>query len=156
MLVRKKVHLRKGVHNIKVVSPNVNGKIDLLTISSRRLLSDLFAAENKIVSIRQVSATAWTLKLNSTSSCLLTFEESYDPGWILVINDSLIRSIPVNGIVNGFYITRCYIHEILYIKFWPQDVFKFGWNLSTFCILLSMYSLAVGFSIERRREIKLL
>jgi len=56
---------------------------------------------------------------------MLSFAESYDPLWICYVNDQKINSIPLYGVINGFYINQTGLLEIT-IEYEPQKWFYIG------------------------------
>ena len=88
---------------------------------------------------------------------MLSFAESYDPLWVAYVNGEKIQSIPLYGVINGFWINQTGLLEIT-IEYEPQRWFYYGLVVSlltfTGCVLYlvkePLYRL-----ISRFRKLKL-
>jgi len=94
-------------------------------------LSELFPSVNSSLNIfsEKTSPTLWKVKLNVSQPSMLIFTESYDSSWACHVNGNKISSIPVYGVVNGFWISQTGQLEIT-IEYEPQRWFYMGSAIS--------------------------
>jgi hypothetical protein len=93
---------------------------------------------NTLVSWEKKDPTKYVVKINITKPTMLSLAESYDPGWHAYVNGKKIQSIPLNGVINGFWINQTGFQEIT-IEYEPQKWTYYGLAVSlltlTVCIL---------------------
>ena len=116
-----------------------NGKIDMNTKASKTMAT--------IINVAYINPTLWKVKINATEPFILSFAEAYDPLWEAKVygNGTLIErvsSIPLYGIINGFWINHTGDLEIV-ITYKPQDWFELGSVISVStlvgCIVYLVY-----------------
>jgi hypothetical protein len=98
------------------------------------------AGESRVTSYQRRSATAYTVSVRTDKPFLLVVTESHDPLWTAVVNDEKeYTSIPVSGIVNGYWIEETGELEIR-VEYRGQRTFATGSKLSIpTAILLGAY-----------------
>lgn len=96
--------------------------------------------ESHLTYYRHLSPTAYEVFVHTDKPFLLVVSESYDPLWTAVVNDEKeYSSIPVSGIVNGYWIEETGELEIR-VEYQGQRAFTQGGRLSLFtAILLGTY-----------------
>jgi len=105
--------------------------IDLVVLHSgdnNRTLKDLFRKDAKatVLDYERVSATRYRVRVSSSGPFILGFTEAYDEFWVASVGGlGRIRSVPLNGMINGFYINRTGNFTII-IEFMPQKWFEIG------------------------------
>jgi len=110
-----------------------------------------------VLDSKRVSPTFFTATINNTRPFVLAFLEAYDPLWVAYVNGEKIQSIPLYGVINGFWINQTGLLEIT-IEYEPQRWFYYGLVVSlltfTGCVLYlakePLYRL-----ISRFRKLKL-
>jgi len=88
----------------------------------------------KNINFQKINPTKYTLKVNVTEPFVLAFCESYDPLWVCYVNGQKIHSIPLYGVINGFYINQTGYLEIT-IEYEPQRWFNLGCTISLTTLL---------------------
>jgi len=130
------------------------------TQNSNETLEDIFTPKEnpaEIISYQKINPTKYVVKVNATRPFMLSFAESYDPLWVAYVNGEKIQSIPLYGVINGFWINQTGLLEIT-IEYEPQRWFYYGLVVSlltfTGCVLYlvkePLYRL-----ISRFRKLKL-
>lgn len=115
--------------------------IDNINFEFYQTESDILLPNNvsNIINYEKINPTLWKVKINSSSPYILIFNELYDPLWVVQIKkDNLeIKSEPVYGLVNGFYINKTGEYELI-INYKPQKLFKYAnyITISTFLFLI--------------------
>ncbi|MEM5799590.1 MAG: hypothetical protein QXZ43_02910, partial [Candidatus Aenigmatarchaeota archaeon] len=79
--------------------------------------------------------TLYKIQVNFTEPFMLSFAESYDPGWeARVYKDGkkveTVKSIPLYGVINGFWINTTGENLEIVIRYKPQDYFELGLAIS--------------------------
>ena len=140
------VWLKKGANLIKIESSSGSGYIDEILLvpthiyyNSQNSILKKVIIINDLSEISQLSTiiikdintysrinpTLWKVYINATEPFMLSFAEPYDPLWVCYINGKKIRSIPLYGIINGFWIDQTGLLEIS-IEYEPQKWFYMG------------------------------
>ena len=118
-------------------------KIDLILLCSNgnyRSLEDIFNQEPDAVirDYRRIDATRYEVDITSNGPFMLAFGETFDDYWIARIPGSgNIKSIPLYGVINGYYINRTGNFTVI-IEFKPQDWFEIGLGITTLSITVSL------------------
>ena len=110
--------------------------------------------ENNYLYFRTVNPTLKIVGVDAKKPFLLVFAESYDPLWeadvykngILV---EKVRSIPVYGVINGFWINQTGNLTII-IRYLPQRWFELGLKISVTAFVLSVLYFFWDWRRERR------
>ena len=108
-------------------------------------LNELFLSNKPYddVNYEKISPTLWRVRLNISQSSMLALTESYDSLWVANVNGRKISSIPLYGVINGFWINQTGVLDIV-IEYEPQRWFYIGCaiSLSTFltCTAILVYS----------------
>ncbi|MEM0007919.1 MAG: hypothetical protein QXR89_06620 [Candidatus Bathyarchaeia archaeon] len=145
---RYTVWLKKGANLIKIESSSGSGYIDeILLVPTHKYydsqnsilkkvtvindlseisqLSTIIIKDSIIDTYSRINPTLWKVYINVTEPFMLSFAEPYDPLWMCYVNDKKIRSIPLYGIINGFWIDQTGLLEIT-IEYEPQKWFYIG------------------------------
>ncbi|MBU5689243.1 MAG: hypothetical protein KQA41_03400, partial [Candidatus Aenigmarchaeota archaeon] len=82
-----------------------------------------------------LNPTLYIVKLSINNTSLIGFSESYDPGWeARVYKDGkkveTVKSIPLYGVINGFWINTTGENLEIVIRYKPQDYFELGLAIS--------------------------
>ena len=88
-----------------------------------------YRSANKLISWTKLDPTKYTVQVNATEPFVLSFAEAYDSGWVCYVNGQKIHSIPLYGVINGFYINQTGYLEIT-IEYEPQRWFQIGCTIS--------------------------
>ena len=111
-------------------------------------------AENSAIAVKstKISPTKYQVHITNTSkggSFLLAFSQAYEKGWVASYENTKeqIKSIPVYGMINGFYIDKTGDFT-LNIEYRPQNLFVIGFVIS----LISVIVIVVGYLIIIQRE----
>ncbi len=79
-----------------------------------------------ILDYRKIDATRYEVRVTSSEPFLLGFSETYDEHWVARVKGSgLVESVPVHGMVNGFFINETGNFTII-IEYKPQRWFVIG------------------------------
>ncbi len=108
-----------------------------------------------VIKYQRINPATWKLEVNATKPFLLVFAEAYDSLWRAIIykDDRLIEtinSIPVNGVINGFWIKETGTLTIV-IRYLPQDLFELGIKLSLIAFTICIISLILIWMLEKRK-----
>jgi len=142
-------HLNKGNHKIQITTPT-NAELDVIWLHStqnpNQTLQDIFTTKQKpaqITNYTKINPTKYTVNINATQPFMLSFAEAYDPLWACYVNGEKISSIPLYGVINGFWINQTGQLEIV-IEYEPQKWFYIGSAISiatlTACIAYLTYA----------------
>ena len=106
----------------------------------REQISHAEMGESHVTSYSHLSPTAYAVSVRTDKPFLLVFSESYDPLWTAVVNgEKEYTSIPVAGVVNGYWIEETGELEIR-VEYKAQRAFAKGATLSLItAILLGAY-----------------
>jgi len=83
----------------------------------------------KNINYTKINPTKYITKINATYPLIIVLSETYNPSWICYINDEKITSIPLYGVINGFYINHTGFLDIV-IEYEPQRWFYIGSAIS--------------------------
>jgi len=133
------------IDNVRVYKYYGPSDLDVVWIystqNSNETLEDIFTPKEnpaEIISYQKIDPTKYVVKVNATKSFMLSFAESYDPLWVAYVNGEKIQSIPLYGVINGFWINQTGLLEIT-IEYEPQKWFYYGLAVSlltlTGCVL---------------------
>lgn len=96
-----------------------------------------------IVEYVKLSPTKYQVQVNSQEPFFLVFTEAFDRGWIASDAGTEIRSVPLYGMINGFYVERPGNYQ-LELEYRPQSFFEIGAIISSVATLgITVY--LVGF-----------
>jgi len=128
------------------------------TQNPNETIEDIFTTKEdpaEIISYNKIDPTKYVVKINATKPFMLSFAESYDPLWVAYVNGEKIQSVPLYGVINGFWINQTSILEIT-IEYEPQRWFNYGCavSLTTFlaCIAYATYSWLKNKAIWKRTK----
>jgi hypothetical protein len=130
------VYLEKGEHSIEV--DPVGDKLDLDVVwlytveKEDEVIDDIFTSENdaaQVIDFVKIDPTKYNVRVNTTRPFMLSFAETYDRFWVARINGREYHSVPLNSVVNGFWIEDTGDLEIT-IEFKPQTWFYWGVTIS--------------------------
>ncbi|MEM2335688.1 MAG: hypothetical protein QXZ64_05100, partial [Candidatus Bathyarchaeia archaeon] len=96
--------------------------------------------------------TRYIVKVNATEPFMLSFAESYDPLWFAYVNGERIQSIPLYGVINGFWINQTGLLEIS-IEYEPQKWFYMGSIISVSTLIACITYLVYDW-IKKKRHYK--
>ncbi|MCX7759273.1 MAG: hypothetical protein N2169_06685, partial [bacterium] len=120
----------------------------LLSMSKRINKTNFGDGYSNIKYYLEINPTLWKVYVNSTEPFMLSFAESYDPGWEARVYKNgkkveTVKSIPLYGVINGFWINTTGEDLEIVIRYKPQDYFEFGFAISgitfTSCIAYLIY-----------------
>jgi len=116
-------------------------------------LSEVFPSNNMStqLSYEKISPTLWKVSLNISQPSMLAFAESYDPLWVCYVNGQKIHSIPLYGVINGFYINQTGHLEIT-IEYEPQRWFNLGCIISLTTLLACLTYLTITHIKQKRKH----
>ncbi|MEM4680611.1 MAG: hypothetical protein QW038_02340 [Nanopusillaceae archaeon] len=106
-----------------------------------------------IVNYSKINPTLWKVQVNASKPFMLSFAESYDPLWeARVYKDGKlvekVKSLPLYGVINGFWINTTGENLEIVIRYTPQDWFEMGLVISgitfAFCIFYLIYDWRKG------------
>ncbi|MEM4625389.1 MAG: hypothetical protein QXJ28_01305 [Candidatus Pacearchaeota archaeon] len=124
--------------------------------TSEERLEDLFASEEtpaEVLNYSKINPTLWKVQVNASKPFMLSFAESYDPLWeARVYKDGKlvekVKSLPLYGVINGFWINTTGENLEIVIRYTPQDWFEMGLVISgitfAFCIFYLIYDWRKG------------
>ena len=148
------IYLEKGEHIIRIEALNKPLYLDIVWIysvkspSSRMAIEDLFKVKEKpakVIHYERNDPTLWRAEVVAKKPFMLVFAEGYDPLWeARVYKDGRlvekVRSIPVYGVINGFWINATGNLTIV-IRYVPQDWFELGLKISATTFALCVFYL---------------
>jgi hypothetical protein len=127
----------------QVIELRAIGKMDLDTLMVYSLKSDenflpvndLFDEQGILPNItyETINPCKYVVHVDSNSSFLLTFSESYHPLWKAYIENVESAPIFADFMVNGYYINKVGKFDVI-LHFTPQDTADLGLQISTFTI----------------------
>ena len=137
--------------NIRVVPLNKIPKLNVVLLYSTeeaQTIDQLFKIKEvpaKTDSNEKINPTLWKVKVNATKPFMLIFTETFNPLWeARVYKDGRlverIRSVPVYGVINGFWINETGNLTIV-IRYVPQDWFELGLKISATTFALCVFYL---------------
>jgi hypothetical protein len=130
------IYLGKGEHSIEV--DPVGDKLDLdviwlyTTEKEDETIDDIFVPEHdaaQITNFTKIDPTKYMVRVSAEQPFMLSFAEAYDRLWVARVNGREYRSVPLNSVVNGFWIEDTGDLEIT-IEFKPQTWFCWGVAIS--------------------------
>jgi len=148
------IYLGKGRHIIRVEALRERVYLDVVWIysvkspNSKVTVEELFQVKEKPVKVlhyERIDPTLWKARVVAKKPFLLVFAEAYDSLWeARVYKDGKLveraRSIPVYGVINGFWINETGNLTIV-IRYVPQDWFELGLKISTTTFTLCIFYL---------------
>ena len=156
------ISLDMGSHDIEIAwldepGSNTTGTgthiIDLIVLHTAGDGSSFFdhfgePSAATILDYKKIDATRYEVRITTSEPFMLGFSEAYDEHWIARVKGSgSVESIPVHGMVNGFFINETGNLTIV-IEYKPQRWFVVGMGITVGGIVLS-----IGFLIlADRRE----
>jgi hypothetical protein len=108
---------------------------------------------NHVQSYSKISPVEWRILLNGSKlPFILAFSETFDQGWIAKnSNDTTLSSLPLYGMMNGFYINNSNSSELT-ITYEPQNLSQIGVIVSVLFLLGYVSSLAISTLIKNRKR----
>jgi len=155
------VYLDKGKHSIGV-TPAAGGtcKIDVIWLYSvddgDEKVEDIFTSDDVPASVlryEKVDPTKYRVTVNATGPFMMAFAEAYDRLWVARVNGREYKSVPLNSMVNGFWIDEKGELEIT-IEFKTQQWFYYGVTVTVLSLLAAFGFLLWDYK-RRRRGTKL-
>ncbi|RLE57254.1 MAG: hypothetical protein DRJ40_02775 [Thermoprotei archaeon] len=148
------IYLEKGEHTIRVEALVKPLYLDVVWIysvkspNSRVTVEDLFKVEEepaKVIRYERIDPTLWRVEVVARKPFMLVFAEAYDSLWEARVYKGgklveKVRSIPVYGVINGFWINATGNLTIV-IRYVPQDWFEFGLKISVTTFALCVFYL---------------
>ena len=148
------IYLEKGNHTIRVEALKRPLYLDVVWIyptkssSYRMTIEDLFKVKEepaRVIRYERVDPTLWRAEVIAKRPFMLIFAEAYDSLWeARVYRDGRliekVRSIPVYGVINGFWINETGNLTII-IRYVPQDWFELGLKISATTFTLCIFYL---------------
>jgi len=125
--------------------------------STLNITLDLFSIDktSEVKNYSQINPTLWKVQINATKPFLLSFTESYDPLWEARVykNGKLVekvKSLPLYGIINGFWINTTGENLQIVIRYAPQDWFETGLIISSLTFIFSLFYLFYDWRRSKR------
>ncbi|MBO3842785.1 MAG: hypothetical protein FGF48_10300, partial [Candidatus Brockarchaeota archaeon] len=154
------INLEKGKHVIEIANPmqssrewsfrNEPSDLDVIWLYSTQkeneTLEEIFTPDGnpaEVVSYQKIDPTKYLVKVNATKPFMLSFAEAYDPLWVAYVNGERIQSIPLYGVINGFWINQTGLLEIT-IEYEPQKWFYIGSIISVTTLIACATYLTYG------------
>jgi len=126
---------------------------NVVTLSTNGALSgDVFGSAQKlpfIVSYTEVNPTKFVVNINSSSPFMLVFSEPYNGLWTAGVAGKIFSSIPISGMMNGFWVNRTGQFSII-VEYTPETLFAKGVlvTISTASVVVLFYILTSS-SVQR-------
>jgi hypothetical protein len=126
-------------------------EIWLYSTETNQTIEQLFKVKEnpaEIIDYKKINPTLWEIRLNATKPFLLSFTESYHPLWeARVYKDGKlvekVKSVPLYGVINGFWINTTGENLQIVIRYTSQDWFEIGLIISglafVFCLFYIFY-----------------
>ena len=77
------------------------------------------------ISYDQIDPTRYRVRVRAERPFLLALAETYDPLWVASGPDFKVSSVPLYGVVNGFFLNRTGAYEII-VEYQAQQWARFG------------------------------
>jgi len=111
---------------------SVNSSNSNITLESLFNVTEIPA---NVKNYSKINPTLWKVQVNATKPFMLSFAESYDPLWeARVYKDGKVvekaNSLPLYGVINGFWISTTGDNLEIVIRYKPQDWFEIGLVIS--------------------------
>ena len=103
------------------------------------------------VNYAKINPTSYEAKINVSSPTFIALSETFNPDWVCYLADEKISSIPIYGIINGFYVNQTGLLELT-IEYEPQKLFNYGLTIS----LLTLTTCAAYLTITYAKNNQLL
>ena len=155
------IYLKKGNHTIEITNPIQQpqpSQLDVIwlyyTENKNETLKDIFKCDQppaKVIKYQKINPTKYEIEVNATKPFMLSFAESYDPLWVCYVNGEKIHSIPLYGVINGFYINQTGYLEIT-IEYEPQRWFNLGCIISLTTLLACTTYLTITHIKQKRKH----
>ena len=159
-LVAGPIHLDEGTVPIRLQASDsaVLDAFMLYTSSAAPAPEALFepTAPPAEISYTQIDPTRYRVLVRAQRPFMLALAETYDPLWVARGPDLQVSSVPLFGVVNGFFLSRSGDYELT-IEYQPQQGARFG---AVFSIVIVMGLVPVlwisrrGSSFAQRRDAK--
>lgn len=78
-----------------------------------------------IIDVSRIGQASWRVRLDATEPFILVLAETYDSSWVASTNGEKVSSVPIYGVINGFWINQTGQLEIT-IEYEPQKWFYYG------------------------------
>ena len=124
-------------------SDDGNNEIDMIVIYSNedhREFNDIFQRPPaaSILGYEKIDSTKYKIKISSSGPFVLGFAETHDKYWVAHIEDEgEITSIPLDGMLNGFYINKTGNFTIT-VEYKPQQWVERGMWITGFTMAASL------------------
>jgi len=155
------IYLKKGSHTIEITNPIQQpqpSQLDVIwlyyTQNKNENLKDIFKCNQppaKIIKYQKINPTKYEIEVNATKPFMLSFAESYDPLWVAYVNGEKIHSIPLYGVINGFYVNQTGYLEIT-IEYEPQRWFNLGCIISLTTLLACLTTLTITHIKQKHKQ----
>jgi hypothetical protein len=123
------VHLDQGVVSITLQAAGdaVVDAFMLYTNSAATTPDDLFQNQSQPaqISYEQVDPTRYRVRVRAERPFMLALAETYDPLWVASGPDFQVSSLPLYGVVNGFFLDRTGDYEII-VEYRAQQWARLG------------------------------
>jgi hypothetical protein len=130
-----------------------NYNIDLVVMylnKQSQTFEDLFLEQQKvpILNYEKIDATKYKVTITSTEPFTLVFNEAYDDFWIAHIDGiGDVESLPIYGMLNGFYINKTGTFTIT-LEYKPEQWFNIGAGIT----VLSIFGSCFGYLIWIKKK----
>ncbi|MHA1665149.1 MAG: hypothetical protein ACTSVW_04890 [Candidatus Njordarchaeales archaeon] len=151
------IYLEKGKHTIEITS-STQSNLDVIWLYSTQkgneTLEDIFASGEKpaeIIGYQKVNPTKYVVEVNASKPFMLAFAESYDPLWVAYVNGQKVRSVPLYGVINGFWINQTGPLKIT-IEYEPQKWFYYGSIISITTLIACITYIVYDWARDKSRR----
>ena len=86
------------------------------------------------ISYTQIDPTRYQVRVRAARPFMLALAETYDPLWVARGPDLQVSSVPLFGVVNGFYLDRTGSYELT-IEYQPQQGARLGAVFSSIIVM---------------------
>lgn len=132
------VHLDEGVNQLKV-TPMDDAVIDAFILYTHEFENSpdkIFQRTDEPAEIlyEQIDPTRYRVRVQANRPFMLALAETYDPLWVASSSGEQINSIPLYGVINGFYIDQTGSFEVI-IEYNAQQWARFGSIITVIVII---------------------
>jgi hypothetical protein len=145
------LYLDEGKHSIQMKPADAESTyVDVIWLYSaegEETIEDIFAdGENsaQLIAYNKINPTKYRVSVNASDPFMLTFAEAYDPLWVAKVNGRECQSVPLNSVVNGFWIEDSGELEVT-IEYKSQRWFYYG-----ACLTLVSLVAVLGYLVWER------
>jgi len=141
----------KDAKSARIVILTKGGPVLIDDVEFARITPKLLLYNFKeVLEYKKINPVKYTAKVHASKPFMLSFAEAYDPLWVCYVNGQKIHSIPLYGVINGFYINQTGHLEIT-IEYEPQRWFNLGCTISL-TTLLACTTYVIYNQIKQKRK----